>query len=479
MCCECELQQPGWREAVRLAVMRPIPSLPMVTTRLAMCTVSHISHVRMWTPSDLVVFHDSPFASWMNRLVREQPKHPLAQQRDEPDAFMQMLGKKGTIGEIAAMNKLFVSLGLSIVDLSDAPGKSPQDKAAATREAMRQQPDVIYQAPLASGEFYGIADFLVRTDLLGGGGAAAGGGPATYTVWDAKLTRSPRPQQVVQLCCYAEMLEEMQGVYPESVALILGGADARVMSFRLADHQAHYRALRQRFLTFHSKFDASAEPPGLPTRGAPAGNWRELADGMLMGRDDLRLVARLSQRQAVLLQASGVNTATQLATLPPKTSVGGIDPAALGRLQRQAALQLVYRSAPEKPPPMSLLPWAYGTGLALLPPPSKTDLFFDLEGFPLAYRAKPTTARREALSDFIRDGEEESQIDEAERGREYLWGAATRQGGAGVVGWAEKEGFEEGPSFERDGEFVAWWAHTPEGEKRALEGIVDWVWFYL
>ena len=55
-----------------------------------------------------------------------------------------------------------------------------------------------------------------RGSIEGGSEAAReeAAGPAEgtplYTVWDAKLSRRERPQQILQLCCYAEMLGEIQ-----------------------------------------------------------------------------------------------------------------------------------------------------------------------------------------------------------------------------------------------------------------------------
>ncbi|EOD18999.1 hypothetical protein EMIHUDRAFT_118228 [Emiliania huxleyi CCMP1516] len=437
---------------------------------IARSTLAHSS--RLWTPSDLVQYYESPFASWMDRLAAEHPAHPLAARRDPPDPFLSMLGKKGMAGEQEAMRKLFLGLGLGVADLSaEARGDALAQRALVTAEAMRERPDVIYQAPLAAGSFAGVADFLVRSDLLGRDEASRGD-PALYTVWDAKLTRHVRPQQLIQLCCYAEMLAEMQGARPETVSLVLGGSAARVASFRLAEHRAHFASLRRRFLAFHAGFDAAAEPPAAPTRSAPAGQWRGLADAELLARDDLRLVARLSQRQAALLSAAGVRSAAALAELPPGQAVGGVERAALSRLREQASLQLQARGAPDEPPPYRLLPWSRAAGLALLPPPSPSDLFFDLEGFPLAEGHAPegAAAPPERLADFAANG----AADEAARGREYLWGAATRGGHVAASAAAGGGGGVGAALFENDDEFVAWWAHSYAQEKAALEGFVDW-----
>ena len=56
----------------------------------------------------------------------------------------------------------------------------------------------------------GYPDFLVRvaspSDL----------GAWSYEPWDTKLARHTKPYFLVQLCCYAEMLESAQGVRPHA-----------------------------------------------------------------------------------------------------------------------------------------------------------------------------------------------------------------------------------------------------------------------
>lgn len=65
-------------------------------------------------------------------------------------------------------------------------------------------------------------------------------------------------------------------------------------------------------------------------------------------------------------------------------------------------------------------------GLALLPPPSRSDVFFDIKGFPLA-----------------------------DDGLEYLFGAVC--------------------FGKRNSRFVDWWAHDPQQERRAFQKLVDWL----
>ncbi|MBO0752862.1 MAG: TM0106 family RecB-like putative nuclease, partial [Bradyrhizobiaceae bacterium] len=113
-----------------------------------------------------------------------------------------------------------------------------------------------------------------------------------------------------------------------------------------------------------------------------------------------------------------------LADLPNATEIRGIGTATLARLSAQARLQLEARRSGRHS--FELLPPAPRRGLALLPVPDAGDLFFDMEGDPLA----------------------------AAGGLEYLFGIYGRLGGGAAR------------------EFRAIWAHDPVQEKRAFEAAM-------
>jgi len=175
----------------------------------------------------------------MDRLAREQPEHTLALQRDPPDAFLEMLGRKGTEAEAVVLRDMFVARGLNVADLSGTAGLPRAERAARTATVLRDRPDVVYQAPLAGGGFFGVVDFLVRADVASAVSAESGAAAASvrwaepsdapYVIWDSKLARRARPQQVLQLCCYAEMLQSMLGRAVSMGALLLDGEAARVL----------------------------------------------------------------------------------------------------------------------------------------------------------------------------------------------------------------------------------------------------------
>ena len=64
---------------------------------------------RYYSPTELVVFAESPWASWMDRLTREQPQHALAASADAPSAFLQMLAAKGVLQEAGVLRDAFAA----------------------------------------------------------------------------------------------------------------------------------------------------------------------------------------------------------------------------------------------------------------------------------------------------------------------------------------------------------------------------------
>lgn len=49
----------------------------------------------IFSPSDLMVFMESEFASWMDRLFRETPRKDMEFARDEADPALELLAKMG------------------------------------------------------------------------------------------------------------------------------------------------------------------------------------------------------------------------------------------------------------------------------------------------------------------------------------------------------------------------------------------------
>jgi len=362
----------------------------------------------VFSPSDLTLYMESPFASWMQRFAIECPDNAPA--KDAGDAMMDLLQDKGGDHEHGVLQTL-AQQGLSIANIEDAP-----DKVAATADAMRSGVDVIFQAALEAGPFKGFADFLRKVP----GDSQLG--DYHYEVWDTKLSKSLKPYFVIQLCCYAEMLELAQGRRPEYITVVLGNQQHERL--RSNDFYYYYQSLKQAFLSTQKTFDAEQQLD--PADSKSWGNWSDYAQQLLQGVDHLSQVATLTRSQIKKLHRANITTMQQLAD-SDLSRVADLSPTTFQRLKAQAAIQKA--SIGQKQPLFEIIPHKDGVkqGLALLPPASTEDVFFDIEGFPLD-----------------------------EGGLEYLWGNSY---------------------FDEAGErqFKDFWAHNREQEKQCFADFIHWV----
>jgi predicted RecB family nuclease len=372
-----------------------------------------------FSPKDLIAYLEGDFAAWCERNHAERSRgngtgiggstngHYTP---DVPDEEMELVFRRGLEHEAAHLARLRL-LHPDLVEIERGDGAFD-----ATWRAMQLGAPVIFQGELRADPWMGIADFLHRMD-----------GPCTlgthfYEPWDTKLSRSAKPYFLLQLCAYAEMLEAMQGHRPEKFGFVFG--DGTETSFRTDDVWHYYRRLKRSFEQFQRDWTDGVQPdPGLDRTH---GRWSECAEKLLDERDDLSLVAGITRSQIVRLREAGIDTLALLATTHA-AAVPRMTAATFGTLREQAKMQLATRAS-------GTIRWAFRAadaerprrGLALLPPASAKDVFFDIEGFPFAPNG----------------------------GLDYLLGVVTVDEGA--------------PRF-RD-----WWAHDEVEEKRAFEQFIDW-----
>ncbi|MDH5641736.1 MAG: hypothetical protein OEY28_10615, partial [Nitrospira sp.] len=366
-----------------------------------------------YSPSDLVRYLASPFASWMDRYYLEQP---TAVTPDDATEEEQLIAHSGEEHERVVLEE-FTSSG-PVIQISR---RDPATAREQTLAALKAKSSVIYQAALDFGPFSGFADFLLLDEQ------------GHYQVWDTKLARSPRPYYAVQLCCYAELLAGMlDSPLSDRFGVILGTKER--VEYRLEDFIHYYRRLKAGFLAMQEQFTGNLADRPEPLPRADHGRWASHAEQFFHERDHLVLVAGITTGQIKKLQHAGIATVKELAAAAgisvPKLNKDSLEKlVAQARLQDQTRMDRMAR--PEAPPRYERLPHVgvqgEPVGLATLPPAHQADVFFDREGFPLA-----------------------------PGGLEYLFGVCTRNGQTGR--W----------------DFLDWWAHDRQEEQRALEGFIDW-----
>ncbi len=378
-----------------------------------------------YSPSDLTKYMESPFASWMDRLAQEHPE--LAPKKDPSDDFMGMLQQKGYDHE-DKLETQFIAEGKNLIKIE---GDTNVERYTKTLKAMQQGVEVIVQARLELGQFAGFADFLVKV-IHGPEQPPSKLGNWHYEVWDTKLASRVKPTFIIQLCCYAQMLESIQGCLPQSITVALGNGEMEVL--KTDDFYYYYSNLKATFLKEQSNFQLEHRPD--PADSGSWGNWSRHAEQILLDKDHLFQVASITKGQIKKLNKAGTHTMQQLAA-SPLLFMSGIYSTVFAKLKAQAAIQIKSKLKSQKPsevtnsdrPEFEILPPSQGEkkGLALLPPHSPMDVFFDIEGFPLD-----------------------------EGGLEYLWGST----------YFDEQGNRQ---------FKDFWAHNREQEKQCFQEFIHWV----
>lgn len=228
------------------------------------------------------------------------------------------------------------------------------------------------------------------------------------------------------------MLEAIQGCLPQNITVALGNGEKQIL--KTHDFYYYYLSLKNTFLVEHSRFHPDQKPD--PADSKSWGNWSNHAEQILLDKDHLFQVANITKAQIKKLNKIGIHTMQQLAELP-LLSVHGIHSTSLAKIKDQAAIQIkthLKTKNSDEPngnaiPEFEILPHTEDEkkGLAVLPPHSALDVFFDIEGFPLD-----------------------------EGGLEYLWGNS----------YFDEQG---------DRQFKDFWAHNPEQEKQCFEAFIHWV----
>ncbi|MCH7789895.1 MAG: TM0106 family RecB-like putative nuclease, partial [Acidobacteria bacterium] len=370
-----------------------------------MARVQMINSEIVLSPTDLVGFLECGHLASLDRLAAVAGSIEVPH-GGESDLALELLQRLGLAHEAAYLEDLRGE-GLSIVEID---AEDLHSAVEATNVAMADGVDVVFQAAFLDGRWRGYADFLRRVEQPSDLGAWS------YEPFDTKLARASKVGAVLQLADYAEHLSSIQGREPDRIHVVLG--DRSIESFVSADVLPYLRRARQRLL---EHIEADNETHSERCGHCSLCRWQPRCEAEWYDRDDLRLVARLGRAQADRLREVGIATTVELASAGDDDRPARVGEGPFAALRRQARLQVSARGEvdsielldPDEHP---------GGGFELLPEPSETDLFFDLEGDP---HHQP-------------------------RGLEYLWGLS-----------------------DTTDAYRAWWGHDHAAERVAFEAVID------
>ena len=316
---------------------------------------------RIFTPSELSLFCQSPVAAWWNELDRRKL---FTGETPEPDPLNEILKKEGIRHE----DELIKKLQTENFKVKRLRGKQEKSDYQERINAMVHGFDFIHQASFNNGQIRGSADLLKRVDI------PSKLGPFSYIPIECKLASHINIKFIIQALCYCDLLTETIGSRPRTFEIYLGGGTFEY--FEVDKYWNWYQFKKNEYKAFIRDFDPEKQPEDIPGEHS---NWTEFITERLKDKRDLILVHNMLKTQRKKLRAKGILSIDQLATIKPNTKIPGMNPDILERLRQQAAIQVKPRKN-KNVPEYIIKSQNISFGLLNLPKPSKGDIWFDLEG---------------------------------------------------------------------------------------------------
>jgi len=224
---------------------------------------NNVDHAPTYTPDDVVLFRESPFAVWMERLTLENPDHGIPADLDSIEPHDAAERRDDIVATLRAEGRNVV--------LIDWDQEEPE-RRTATLAAMRAGADFIVNGHLAVGTLSGKTHLLMRTsgysDL----------GDFLYVPCETLSLNTF--QSAFRLCFTADLLHSLQGQLPPQMLIIRDSAE--VVPLQTEDYIYYYRAVLQRFMLAMNSFRKHRMPE--PAESAHFGRWSECASEVLKQR---------------------------------------------------------------------------------------------------------------------------------------------------------------------------------------------------
>jgi len=327
---------------------------------------------RLMTPSKVTAWLECPHYLTLRGRVD-------ASLIDDPKpiwgSFARLLADKGLAHEADCLEH-YREQGQSVLEIANRrKGEHFSEWVLRVGNPLAEDYDAVYQMPFVHDGIRGIADFVIRV-------RDHESGEISYEPVDAKLTRTEaKPGHVLQLCFYADAIEDLTGVPVERMHIWLGSG--AIETLRVNEFRPYWRRLRMQ-LSAAIGVGPNASSVPKPCAHCPFCEFNKVCEDRWRSEDSLMYVAGIRQLEISALVGADVPTLTQLAEA--SDPVEGIRGDRLNRLVSQAALQLQARADLDVPPPYSIVEASeepvWGRGLEELPAPDDGDVFLDFEGHP-------------------------------------------------------------------------------------------------
>ena len=255
---------------------------------------SNATNEIVYSPEDLVLFRESPFASWMERLTLENPEHGI-----QPDTLPQTskcadlrsadgrgssLGWQEFVDGLASQPQPAREPSGDLVALLQESEDvvvvhrhaSEAERRKMTSRAMRAGPRYIADAQLAVGSLACRVDLLVRCDGVSELG--------DYLYVPGATRAQNTPHTSLSLCFAADLLKSLQGVEPTELLIMRAGQDITCLDSR--DHMPRFNDLKYEFMSAQLSFRKHRVPD--PAASSHHGRWSRCARELMAQRASVR-----------------------------------------------------------------------------------------------------------------------------------------------------------------------------------------------
>jgi predicted RecB family nuclease len=313
--------------------------------------------------------------------------------RMDPESdFERLLWEKGMAHE----DNVLEELGLVV---SEAQGEGFDECEKETLRMMREGEGLIYQGRLSSALMRGTPDLLEKAT-----GKSRFGSHyyipiemKSGSAYEDEGGERVKLRYALQLSFYADVLEKVQGVRPETGKII--DAEFRIVSVELKSFEEDYLGCLSEIRDL-----LSGQTTSEPCIGGVCSqcHWRSFCYSWAKERSDVSLIRKLNRSKRSALRKRGVRTVKELAELGKAKnlpSFESISPNALARFVRRAVV--FQKSEPILHSPVEL-------------PEKELELFFDIETEPLEeicylYGIVERRGKEQRYVSFFSDSPEEEE----------------------------------------------------------------------
>ena len=305
-------------------------------------------------------------------------QHGLIERPKLEDAAAEILQRQGLEHEQRLLNGLETDLRVKKLG-NPAPSLQAYEAAwQATKQAMLDEYDVIYQGTLFTGDFVGFVDFLVALKDENGEFVRENN-LVIYEPVDAKSSRSAKSNAVLQVAAYCETLVRLGCPAPRQAHLWLAQENKWSESaLRLIPLATEFRTRALEIVS------ATAQLPSpiweSPRSACVTCSWLPVCEKGRKDDRDLSLIQGIRSVTREKLVANGISTIDQMAIQEPEDRPIAISESTFTKLAAQAKLQVQGESEDR-----IITEIINPEILANLPPRDEGDIWFDMEGDPYAY----------------------------------------------------------------------------------------------